>query len=208
MPNWTNLDQVAPNWTKLYLTAPGCSILHQVTGGILRAHAFIHWTTIGWVHRIWRREIENSRKLVTIPLKAISLVLWVPYFPTKNAPRDKNWTFSMRVFSGRFFSSRFSWPFKDFKELTQKSLFPYKSDFYWQSNVFLWVISKLMVFLIKEEMHRSNVQLLKESEKKLLRKVYLLAPCLMLNWSRRYATKTWNLWVFFTVFREFSRKNI
>ena len=30
---------------------------------------------------------------------------------------------------------------------------------------FYGLISKLMVFLIKEEMHRSNVQLLKESEK-------------------------------------------
>ena len=38
-----------------------------------------------------------------------------------------------------------------------------------------------MVFLIKEEMRRSNVQLLKESEKKLLRDVYLLARCLMLS---------------------------
>ena len=45
----------------------------------------------------------------------------------------------------------------------------------------------------------------KKSEKKnLLLEVYLLARCLMLNWSRRhafiYATKTWNLWVFFLQF--------
>ena len=47
----------------------------------------------------------------------------------------------------------------------------------------------------------------KSEKKKLLREVYLLARCLMLNWSRRhafmYATKTRNLWVFFTVFRNF-----
>ena len=57
----------------------------------------------------------------------------------------------------------------------------------------------------------------KKSEKKnLLREVYLLARCLMLNWSRRhaflYATKTWNLWIFFysfsNVFAEKYIKNI
>ena len=41
------------------------------------------------------------------------------------------------------------------KTQSQKSLFLYKSDFHWQSNGFL--ISKLMVLLIKEELHRSNV---------------------------------------------------
>ena len=44
---------------------------------------------------------------------------------------------------------------------------------------FFGLISKLVVFLIKEEMNRSNVQLLKESKKKLLREVYLLARRLM-----------------------------
>ena len=44
------------------------------------------------------------------------------------------------------------------KTQSQKSLFLYKFDFHWQSNAFL--ISKLMVLLIKEELHRSNVELL------------------------------------------------
>ena len=56
---------------------------------------------------------------------------------------------------------------KTLKTQRQKSLFLYKSDFHWQSNAFLCVIYKLMVFLIKEKMHRSNVQLLKETEKKI-----------------------------------------
>ena len=47
----------------------------------------------------------------------------------------------------------------------------------------------------------------KKAKKNLLREVYLLARCLMLNWSRRhafmYATKTWNQWVFF--FYSFSK---
>ena len=42
--------------------------------------------------------------------------------------------------------------------------------------------------------------------------VYLLSRCLMLNWSRRhafiYATKTWNLWVFFLKFFECFRGKI
>ena len=48
---------------------------------------------------------------------------------------------------------------------------------------FYGLLSKLVVLLIRDEMHRSNVQLLKtKSEKKNLpRKVYLLARCLMLN---------------------------
>ena len=51
-----------------------------------------------------------------------------------------------------------------------------------------------------------------KSEKKfLLREVYLLVRCLMLNWSQRhafiYATQTWNLWVFFLeIFESFRRK--
>ena len=65
----------------------------------------------------------------------------------------------------------------------QKSLFLYKSDFHWQRNAFLWLDFQTHGFSYhcKEIKIRSNVQLLKESEKKLLREVYLLARCLMLN---------------------------
>ena len=76
---------------------------------------------------------------------------------------------------------------------------------------FYGLISKLMVLLIKEEMYRSNVQ---PRKKFLLREVYLLARCLMLNLSRRhvlisiYATRTWNLCVFFLQFLEYFRWKI
>ena len=70
----------------------------------------------------------------------------------KNVLHYKNWTFSTQVFSCRFFSSRFSWPFKDFKDSTPKITFPaYKSDFHWQSNAFLWFDFKTHGLLIKEE---------------------------------------------------------
>ena len=65
--------------------------------GILHAHACIRWTTIECGHQIWWRGIENWRK-GTVLLKAISFVLWIPYFPTKNILHDKNRTFSTRVF--------------------------------------------------------------------------------------------------------------
>ena len=71
--------------------------------------------------------MAGNRKLarkVTVLLKAISLVLWIPYFPTKNVLHDKNRTFSTRVFTCRFFSSRFPWPFKDFEDPTPKSHVP------------------------------------------------------------------------------------
>ena len=55
----------------------------------------------------------------------------------------------------------------------------------------------------------------KKSEKFLQREVYLLVRCLILNRSRRhafiYATKTWNLWVFFVclfVFFFYSFSNV
>ena len=96
----------------------------------------------------------------------------------KNVLHDKNWTFSTQVFSCRFFSSRFSWPFKDFKDSTPKITFPaYKSDFHWQSNAFLWFDFKTHGLLIKEEKRKII----------LLREIYLLARCFMLNWSRTAA---------------------
>ena len=48
---------------------------------------------------------------------------------------------------------------KTSKTQRQKFMSLYKSDFHLQNNAFLW-FSKLVVLLITEEMHRSNVQLL------------------------------------------------
>ena len=108
--------------------------LNHKTGGHF-ACAWVHpLNDIELAHQIWWREIEKSRK-VTVLLKAILLMLWIPYFPTKDVLPD----FSTRVFSCRFFSSSFSWNLRGFKETqSQKSLFLYKSDFHWQSNAFLW----------------------------------------------------------------------
>ena len=41
-----------------------------------------------------------------------------------NTVLSYNRTFSTRVFTFRFFSSRFSWPFKDFQDSTPKSHVP------------------------------------------------------------------------------------
>ena len=163
--------------------------------------------------------MAGNRKLarkVTVLLKAISLVLWIPYFPTKNVIHDKNRTFSTRVFSCRFFSSRFFWPFKDLK---------YSIDTQHQNSLFLlvyqiWVsLAKQcisMVWFPNSWFYLSRKKCivaatLRKVKTNLLREVYLLARCLMLNWSRRhafiYATKTQNLWVFFYIFWKFSRKN-
>ena len=82
---------------------------------------------------------------------------------------------------------------KTFKTQRQKVMFLYKSDFHCKAMRFYGLISEVVVLLIREEMHRSNVQLTK-AKKRLPREVYLLARCLMLNRSRRhaliYATKT------------------
>ena len=104
-----------------------------------RAHACCRWTTIAiaWAHQIWWLEIENSRE-VTVLLKAISLVLWIVYFPTKNVLHDKNRTFSTRVFSCRFSAVGFLDLLKTLKTQHQKSLFLYTSDFHWQSSAYLW----------------------------------------------------------------------
>ena len=66
---------------------------------------------------------KNSRK-GTVLLKAIWLVLWLPYFPTKNFSVTKMGRFLRGFFTCRFFSSRFSWPFKDFQDSTPKSHVP------------------------------------------------------------------------------------
>ena len=132
--------------------------------GILRAHACIYWTTIAWAHQIWWREIANPRK-VSVFLKPISLMLWIPYFPSKNALQDKNRTLSTRVFCCRFFSSRFSWRFKDWRLNGKNHCSCINLILTGKPIYFSGLIFKLMFFLIKEEMHWSNVQLLKESEK-------------------------------------------
>ena len=67
--------------------------------------------------------MAGNRKLAR-KLQSFSLVLWIPYFPTKTIRHDKNRTFSTRVFTCRFFSSRFSWPFNDFQDSTPKSHVP------------------------------------------------------------------------------------
>ena len=87
------------NYTHLFCLLVCVEILNCLyeQEGILHAHAWILWTTMAWAHQFWWREIENSRK-GTVLLKAISFVLWIPYFPTKNILYDKNRTFSTRVF--------------------------------------------------------------------------------------------------------------
>ena len=61
-------------------------------------------------------------------------------------------------------------------------------------------------FLSRKKCIGAMFSYLRKVKNKLLREVYLLARCLMLNWSRRYALihakNTWNLWVFFLQFFE------
>ena len=101
-------------------------------------------------------------------------------------------TFLQKVFSmtkiGRFLrrfsvvdflaAYRFCWLFKDFIDPTPKS------------TVFVYVWFSLVERCIsKEEMHRSkgSVAALREAKKVVLREVYWLVRCLLLNWSRRHA---------------------
>ena len=157
----------------------------------------------------------SAEREVTVLLKAISLVLWIVYFPTKNVLHDKNRTFSTRVFSCEIFSSRFSWPFKDFKDSTPKITVPV---YVWfslakQCLSMVWFPDSWF-YLSRKKCNVAMFSCFKKSEKIyfLVREAYLLAWCHRLNWSRRhaliYATKTWNLCFFFTVFGKFSRKNV
>ena len=115
--------------------------------GNFGTHACICWTIIAWAHQIWWREIGNSCK-VTVLLKVISLMLWIPYFRIKNVLLDKNCIFSTWVFRSRFFSSRFSWPFKDFKDSTPKiTVSVVRLSFMDKAVHFYGLISKLMVCL-------------------------------------------------------------
>ena len=85
--------------------------------------------------------MAGNRKLkrkVTVLLKAISLVLWIPYFPTKIFSMTKIGRF-LRGFSLVDFSAvAFLGLLKTFNTQRQKVMFLYKSDFHWQSNAFLW----------------------------------------------------------------------
>ena len=85
--------------------------------------------------------MAGNRKLarkVTVFLKAISLVLWILYFPAKNILHDKNQTF-LRGFPLVDFSAvGILSLLKTFKTQHQKVMFLYKSNFHWQSNAFLW----------------------------------------------------------------------
>ena len=99
--------------------------------GILHVHACIRWTTIAWAHQIWWRQIGNSRK-VSVLLKAISSVLWIPTFLQKMFSMTKIGRF-LRGFSVVDFSVvGFRDLLKTLKTQRQKSLFLYKSDFHWQ----------------------------------------------------------------------------
>ena len=60
-----------------------CFLQGTINRGAFCMRMCIRWTTIAWAYQGWWREIENSRK-VTVLLKAISLVLWIPSFPTKS----------------------------------------------------------------------------------------------------------------------------
>ena len=187
------------------------TILWQQEGNF-STHACICWMIIAWAHQIWWREIENSCK-VTVLLKVISLMLWIPYFPTKNVLLDKNWIFSAGVFRSRFFSSRFSWPFKDFKDSTPKTTVSVvRLSFMGKAVHFYGLISKLMVCLSSKKCIVAMFSCFKKSEKVLLRKVYLLAWCLMLNWLRRhafiYTTKTWNLCFSNSFWKGFMEKHV
>ena len=61
-----------------------------------------------------------ARKITVLFVGALNTVLSYK----KNIRHDKNRTFSTRVFTRRFFSSRFSWPFKDFQDSTPKRHVP------------------------------------------------------------------------------------
>ena len=160
--------------------------------------------------------MAGNRKLarkVTVLLKAISLVLWMPYFPTRNVLHDKNQAFSTRVSSCRFFSRRFSWPFKD-RTRRQKSLFLYqiRVSLAKQCISMVWFPNSWF-YLSRKKCTVAMFSYFQKSEKKnLLREVYLLARCLMLNCrgdTRFYMPQKHEIYgYFFTVFQKFSRKNI
>ena len=135
--------------------------------------------------------IVGNRKLSLsywVLLKAISLMPWISYFPTKNVLHDKNRRFSKRDFSAVGFLDLL----KTFKTQRQKSLI-----FTGKAMYFYGLICKLM---------KNCSAALRKANFFFLREVYLIVQCLMLNWSRRqaliYATKQEIYRVFLTHFFE------
>ena len=125
--------------------------------GNLLADACFRWTTIAWA---------PSRK-VTVHLKShfFGALNTLKYFPTKNVLHDRIRTVSTQVFSCRFFSSRFFSSFVNCKNSIPKAtVYWIRLIFSGKAIHFYGLISKLMVTLVKEEMYRSNLQLLKRQK--------------------------------------------
>ena len=138
-------------------------------------------------------------------------MLWISYFPTKKVLHDKNRTFSKRDFSAA-----------GFLDLSQTSKTQLQNHCSCISLIFTRKAMHLMVrfpnswfnFLSrKKSIIAMFISCLKKSEKKcLLREVYSAMSHVILIAETRvyiYATKTWNLWGFFTVFlKVFAEKYI
>ena len=170
--------------------------------GILRTHACIRWTTIAWVHQIWWREIENSRK-VSVLLKGHFVgALNTSLYYKKMLSMTKIWRFP-RAFSVVDFSA------VDFLDLLktqrQKSLFLHKSDFHWRSNAFLWF------FLSRKKCIGVMFSSLRKAKKITTRGLFVstLSHVKLIAETRLYMPQQHEMYgYFFTVFRRFSRKNI
>ena len=113
-PGWAAVISIIYFIFQVLTSAALCQICSLSQALLYRAHR-LHQTQGHFACACVHPQNDNSvgasnlmagnRKLarkVTVLLKAISLVLWIPYFPTKNVIHDKNRTFSTRVFSCRF----------------------------------------------------------------------------------------------------------
>ena len=139
-------------------------------------------------------------------------MLWIPYFPTKIFSMTKIGRFLRGFFTCRFFSCRFSWPYKDFQNSTPKSHVLVEFSLAKQCISLVWFPNPWF-YLSRGKCNEAMFSCFKtKSEKNLPREVYSLARCLMLNWSRRhafiYATKTWNLWDFLQFSKVFAKNFI
>ena len=119
----------------------------------------------------------------------------------------------LRGFTGRVFSSRFSWPFKDFQDSTPKESCPCISRiFTGKAMHFNGLISKLVVLLIKEEMHRSycSAALRLNGEKKITTRglfINAMSHVNLMTETRVYIChKNMKSMGFFTTFRKYLRK--